>query len=72
MPLARCTARHFDGKHFFDAGRWPRFDYRDPFTIAAWIKPEAATGAIVSRGDDYFGRPAARALPDGRQAAACT
>jgi hypothetical protein len=48
------TARHFDGKAFLDAGTdGPAFDYRDPFTIAAWIKPESATGAIASRGDDY-------------------
>jgi hypothetical protein len=47
-------ARKFDGESYFDAGTGgPVFDYRDPFTIAAWIKPEAPTGAIVSRGDDY-------------------
>ena len=36
----------------------PEFDYRDPFTIAAWIKPEAATGR------DCFAR---RRLLEGQQ-----
>jgi hypothetical protein len=51
LPLNK---RQFDGKDFLDAGKdGPKFDYRDPFTIAAWVKPESATGAIVSRGEDY-------------------
>ena len=51
---AEGAARQFDGKSFFDAGTVVRHS-----TIAirsrssAWIKPEAATGAIVSRGEDY-------------------
>ncbi len=47
-------AQQFDGASFFDAGlSGPAFDYRDPFTISAWIKPETSTGAIFSRGEDY-------------------
>jgi hypothetical protein len=46
--------REFDGNSFFDAGLdGPVFDYRDPFTISARVKPESSTGAIVSRGEDY-------------------
>lgn len=46
--------RRFDGKDFYDSGAAePKLDYRDPFTFAAWIKPETATGAILSRGEDY-------------------
>ena len=59
-PTAACEITrgqklHIPGPHeFHDAGTsGPVFDYRDPFTIAARVKPETATGAIVSRGDDY-------------------
>ena len=46
--------REFNGKSYFDAGLGgPVFDYRDPFTISTRVKPEAATGAILSRGEDY-------------------
>ena len=31
-----------------------KFDYHDPFTFAAWIKPDEPKGAILSRGEDYF------------------
>lgn len=48
-------ARSFDGKQFLDAGQSPRkFDYRDPFTFAAWVKPESPKGAILSRTEDYW------------------
>jgi hypothetical protein len=48
-------ARSFDGKQFIDAGvNVARFDYQDPFTFAAWIKPESDRGAILSKADDYF------------------
>jgi hypothetical protein len=51
-PLGK---KQFDGKEFFtskaDIGR---LNYRDPFTFAAWIKPESKTGAILSKSDDYF------------------
>jgi hypothetical protein len=36
------------------AGKDARFDYRDPFTFAARIRPETPKGAILSIGEDYF------------------
>lgn len=48
-------ARRFDGKEFVNAGAdIAKFNYRDPFTFAAWIKPESGNGAILSRAEDYF------------------
>jgi hypothetical protein len=48
-------SRRFDGKEFITAGKEiAKFNYRDPFTFAARIRPEAASGAILSRADDYF------------------
>src|SRR5215471_5744774 len=48
-------SRHFDGKAFVTAGKdVARFDYRDPFTFAARIRPESGKGAILSRAEDYF------------------
>jgi hypothetical protein len=48
-------ARRFNGKDFVDAGKdVAKFNYRDPFTFAAWVKPETANGAILSRAEDYF------------------
>src|SRR5262249_45642881 len=49
------NARAFDGKNFIDAGATvAKFDYQDPFTFSAWIKPENNRGAILSKADDYF------------------
>ncbi|MBL8215254.1 MAG: DUF1553 domain-containing protein [Bryobacterales bacterium] len=31
-----------------------RFDFKDPFTFSAWIKPESANGTILSKSEDYF------------------
>ena len=39
---------------FIEADGRRGFDYLQPFTFAAWIKPEAANGAILSRAEDYF------------------
>ncbi len=48
-------ALHFDGRRFVEAGlNVARFDYTDPFTLSAWIKPESPNGAIVSRAEDYL------------------
>ena len=48
-------ARRFDGQDFIDAGMdVAKFDYQDPFTFAAWIKPESGSGAILSKAEDYF------------------
>jgi hypothetical protein len=46
--------RQFDGKDFLDGGSTqPKLDYRDAFTFAARIRPTEATGAILSRGEDF-------------------
>jgi len=43
------AAAAFDGQRFIDAGNSPDLTYDDPFTLAAWIRPTAADGVIVSR-----------------------
>ncbi len=45
----RGSAFAFDGERFVDAGPHPDVGYDDPFTLAAWIRPDAADGVIVSR-----------------------
>jgi hypothetical protein len=48
-------ARVFDGKCYLEAGgRQADFEYLEPFTYGAWIKPDSLNGAILSRSDDYF------------------
>jgi uncharacterized protein DUF1553/uncharacterized protein DUF1549/concanavalin A-like lectin/glucanase superfamily protein/cytochrome c len=58
LPLADSPAgkgRQFDGKHFLESdGDVANFDYLQPFTFAAWIKPESGKGAILSHYEDYF------------------
>ncbi|MCB1021305.1 MAG: DUF1553 domain-containing protein, partial [Acidobacteria bacterium] len=41
--------RRFDGKRFEDLGDVANFDFFDPFTLAARIKPEQPTGGIITR-----------------------
>jgi len=48
------TALRFDGAKELAAGAVAGFDYLDPFSIGAWIKPEAGDGAIVTKLEDYF------------------
>ena len=43
------AAAAFDGQRFIDAGNSPDLTYDDPFTLAAWIRPTAADGVVVSR-----------------------
>ncbi|MBI1788056.1 MAG: DUF1553 domain-containing protein [Acidobacteria bacterium] len=47
-------ARRFDGRQFVDGGNAANFNYQDAFSLAAWINPEAPTGAIMSRVEDYW------------------
>ena len=48
-------ARQFDGKSFAIEGQEiAKFSYQDPFTLAAWIRPTAGKGAIISRAEDYL------------------
>jgi hypothetical protein len=42
----------FDGKRVVDVGDVAKFGFYDKFTLSAWIRPAAATGAIVTRGED--------------------
>jgi hypothetical protein len=46
-------AGSFDGTRFIDAGDVGRFDYLEPFSLAAWILPTEPNGAIVSRIEDF-------------------
>ena len=48
-------ARHFDGKSYLEATKEVAdFNYNEPFTFAAWIKPDSNKGAILSHADDYM------------------
>ncbi len=44
-------AAAFDGRRFINAGLSPNLGYDDAFTLAAWIRPTASSGVIVSRAD---------------------
>jgi hypothetical protein len=50
------TAEVFDGKRAaVEAGQTvAKFDFKDAFTLAAWINPASPNGTIVSRSEDYF------------------
>ncbi len=53
-PGKTGSALRFDGKGFLNAGQSDvKLDYRDPFTFAAWVKPDDKNGAILSKGEDY-------------------
>jgi Protein of unknown function (DUF1553)/Protein of unknown function (DUF1549)/Concanavalin A-like lectin/glucanases superfamily/Planctomycete cytochrome C len=45
----------FDGKRVIQApdGKFANFNYLDPFSFAAWIKPDKPDGAILSHAEDY-------------------
>ena len=46
---------HFDGTSYLEATKQVAdFDYNEPFTFAAWIKPDSNQGAILSHADDYM------------------
>lgn len=49
-------AETFDGKRFVEIsnGDFADFDYLEPFTFAAWVKPDSLNGAILSHSEDYF------------------
>ncbi len=49
------NAARFDGKSFrTEKDKVPHFNYQDPYTFAARIKPESPNGAIFSIGEDYL------------------
>ena len=49
VPGRIGQAVSFDGRRFIDAGDIADFTYDDPFSVAAWIRPAALDGVIVSR-----------------------
>ncbi len=44
--------KQFDGKTMVEAGDVAALGYYDRFTLAAWVKPEAQDGAILTRASD--------------------
>ncbi len=48
--------KQLSGKNYFEApnGEFADFDYLEPFTFAAAIKPDSADGAILSHSEDYM------------------
>ncbi len=42
-------AARLDGNRFFDLGNVANFDFYDPFTLSAWIRPAAEKGGILAR-----------------------
>jgi len=42
----------FDGRRFLDGGDAANFGFYDQFTLAAWIHPTAASGAVLTRTQD--------------------
>ncbi len=39
----------FDGERFVNVGDVAKYGYQDRFTLSAWIRPDAANGAIIAR-----------------------
>ncbi len=50
--VGKCAP--FDGQSYLERKEGPKFDNRDPFTFAAWIRPEDGKGAILSRAEDQW------------------
>jgi hypothetical protein len=61
------AATVFDGKRSVDVGDVAKFGFYDRFTLSAWIRPAAPTGAIISRAqDDAEGEGYGLYLKDGK------
>jgi hypothetical protein len=55
ISIDRADPTHFDGKSQVELdAKLGKFEYLEPFSAAAWIRPEAANGAVLSRGEDYL------------------
>ncbi|MDQ1469262.1 MAG: hypothetical protein QOJ99_742, partial [Bryobacterales bacterium] len=55
LVFRSAPTAHYEGKQFLEAnGDAAVFDYLQPFTFSAWIKPESEDGAILTRLDDYI------------------
>jgi hypothetical protein len=52
FPMEGSEGQQFDGKRAVDGGDKGKFGFLDKFTLAAWIRPEAPDGAIVTRTKD--------------------
>jgi len=61
-------ASHFDGKSFLESTKpVADFEYNEPFSFAAWIKPDSPQGAVLSHADDFMeGRGHGVYLIDGK------
>ena len=42
-------AARLNGQRYFDLGDIADYDFYDPFTLSAWIRPERETGGVVGR-----------------------
>ena len=62
------TAAAFDGKRYADLGKVGIFNYMDPLTVSAWIRPETAEdGSIVaSMGENPIGNGWGLFVRDGK------
>ncbi len=49
FDLEAKKAADFDGQRHYELGNKANFDFYDPMTLSAWIKPAAATGGIIAR-----------------------
>lgn len=55
LQLHAPQTEAFDGQRVVDYGNQvAQFSFHDAYTFSAWIKPESADGAVMSRGEDYF------------------
>ncbi|MBI4904848.1 MAG: DUF1553 domain-containing protein [Acidobacteria bacterium] len=55
LVLHLTNDKEMKGKIPYAAGQdVAKFNYMDPFTLAAWIKPSSPNGTIVSKAEDYF------------------
>jgi hypothetical protein len=55
ISVERGESTHFDGKSQVELdAKLGKFEYLEPFSASAWIRPESANGAILSRGEDYL------------------
>jgi hypothetical protein len=50
--VAQHGLEQLDGKSFANAGDVANFGFYDKFTLAAWVYPEEANGAILTRAQD--------------------
>jgi hypothetical protein len=55
LQLHAPQTEAFDGRRVVDYGNQvAQFSFHDPYTFSAWIRPDSADGAVLSRGEDYF------------------